>query len=174
LTTSTEDDIMPFWSPDGRYVTFERVMPDHDDVYRVPASGGKEQKLAETLTGSSWSPDGRTLAVGAVRRPGADPGIFLVSIDTGTRTRLTTARDNTTDQTPVFSPDGRAVAFQHCYLGQTERDIFVAPVSGGTLKQLTFDKNRIFGLTWTADSREVVFAATRGGSRGLWRFPARG
>ncbi len=176
LTTAPEDDILPVWTPDGRYITFERVMPDHDDVYRVPASGGKEQKIAETLRGSSWSPDGRTLAVDAVRKPGVDGGIFLVSTDTGVSKRLTTAAAPATDQVPVFSPDGAAIVFQRHYRDPGGCDVFVVPVSGGTPKNLTLGHDVILslGMTWTADSREVIFTPTRGGSAGLWRIPVKG
>jgi Tol biopolymer transport system component len=176
LTTAPEDDIMPVWTPDGRYITFERVMPDHDDVYRVPASGGKEQKIAETLRGSSWSPNGKTLAVDAVRKPGIEAGIFLVSIDTGASKRLTTAPAPATDQGPVFSPDGSTIAFQRHYRDPGGSDILVVPVSGGAPKNLTLGHDVILsiGMTWTADSREVIFTPTRGGSAGLWRIPLNG
>ncbi len=174
LTTSLEDDILPDWSPDGRYIAFERVLPTHHDVYRVSAMGGSEQKIAETLTGTSWWRDGKTLAVAGVPVPGNPGGIFLVSLETGTRRRLTTAAPSTTDQYPTFSPDGEAVAYLRSYVGMTEFDVFVVPVNGGTSKQVTFDRNRINGLTWTSDSREIVYSAIRAGVRSLWRVAARG
>jgi Tol biopolymer transport system component len=174
LTASPEDEVNPAWSPDGRYVVFERVFSDRRDIYRLPVTGGREEKLGETLSGFSLSPDGRTLAVSAGARENEPGGIFLLSLDTGHRTRHTTAPATTSDQSPVFSRDGSMVAFQRQLAGITERDIYVVPAGGGPIRQLTFDKNRVFGMAWTPDGREIVFASNRPSGRGIWRVPVRG
>lgn len=186
LTTAPEDDILATWSPDGRHITFERVLSNRHDVYRIPATGGQEQKLAETAYGSSWSPDGGKLAVSGLETPFPRDdrvsltqvlhdgvGIFLIDIETGQRTRLTAPPRSTFDELPVFSPDGRSLAFRRVY-GLNEGDVYVVRVSDRVSKQLTFIRNRIFGLTWTADSREIVFVGVRSGTRGIWRVPATG
>ena len=46
--------------------------------------------------------------------------------------------------------------------------------SGGTARQVTTDRRPIIGMTWTSDSREIVFSSVRTGGRALWRIPARG
>ena len=173
LTSAPEDEIMPAWSPDGRYVTFQRSFSDRQEIYGVPATGGKEQKLGETLSGFSWSPNGKILAVSGVPTKESPGGVFLLSLETGQRQRLTTNPPDTSDQFPLFSPDGKTVAFER-FFGLTETDIFVVPADGGPSKQITFVKNRIYGMTWTADSREIVFAAIRNSGRGMWRVPAKG
>jgi Tol biopolymer transport system component len=49
------------------------------------------------------------------------------------------------------------------------------PASGGHARQLTFDARPIDGITWTADSREIVFASTRRPIEGsLWRVSVSG
>jgi Tol biopolymer transport system component len=49
-------------------------------------------------------------------------------------------------------------------------EIFVVRAEGGEATQLTFDRQQMRGMTWTADSRELVFASSRSGADGsLWR-----
>ncbi len=173
LTTAPENDAMPCWTPDGKYVTFVRERPGKGEVLRVPASGGPEQKLAETSTSASWSPDGKTLAVTGLIGSAEGQSVLLVNLETGRQTRLTTPEPSTADYYPAFSPDGKMVAFTRDF-GANQVDICVVPADGGPIRQLTFEKNRVSGLAWTADSREIVFGAIRRGTRGLWRISAQG
>jgi Tol biopolymer transport system component len=53
----------------------------------------------------------------------------------------------------------------------------VVPVAGGEPKRLISEAYFAYftmGLAWTPDGREIIFAADRGGSFGLWRVPATG
>jgi Tol biopolymer transport system component len=71
----------------------------------------------------------------------------------------------------AISPDGRTVAF--CRVLQTIGcELFVMPAAGGEARQLTNDHAMIYGMAWTPDDREVVFASTRQNSLRLWRIPA--
>ncbi|MBL8208377.1 MAG: serine/threonine-protein kinase [Blastocatellia bacterium] len=175
LTTAPENDTNPFWTPDGKYVTFVRERSDGTgDVLRVPASGGPEQKLAETFNWASWSPDGKTLAVRGGSESKDGKSIFLVTPETGQRTRLTNPEPTVSDSAPRFSPDGKLVAFTRKLSGNVA-DIFVIPASGGTPRQVTFENFDVFGrLAWTSDSREIVFNAVRRELRGLWRISVQG
>lgn len=172
LTTAPEDDVMPTWSPDGKFVTFIRLANGRGEIYRVPATGGVEQRLGETADGCSWSPDGKTLAYISHATPEVNSSLYLLTVETGERQRLTTPEPYN-DGFPVFALDGKSIAFYRNF-GLTERDIFTVPVNGGAAKQLTFEKTRINGITWTHDSREVVYAASRGTKRQLFRVAAQG
>ena len=173
LTTAPESDTRPSWTPDGKYVTFVRVKPGKGEVLRVPASGGPEQKLAETSTSASWSPDGKTLAVTGLSESAEGKGVFLVVPETGQRTRLTTPEPSMWDYFPRFSPDGKMVAFIRDF-GRDQVDICIVGASGGPVRQVTFEKNKVSGLAWTGDGRDIVFSAIRGGTRGLWRVSIEG
>jgi len=175
LTTAAENDSYPFWTPDGKYVTFVRERPDgKSDVLRVPANGGPEQKVAETYSWAAWSPDGKTLAVRGLADTSNKKSLYLFVPETGERTRLTTPEPTASDSMPRFSPDGKWVAFTRQLNGNVA-DIFVVPVSGGTARQLTTENFNIIGtLAWTSDSREIVFNAFRREMRGLWRIPLQG
>src|SRR5439155_17765380 len=102
-----------------------------------------------------WSPDGNMLAVSGIQttiardaqiidpHAGWDMGaIILIDIKSGQRTRLTTPPPSTIDESPVFSPDGKWVAFMRLY-GITERDLWIADVGSGSARRLTFLRNRL-------------------------------
>jgi tricorn protease len=63
------------------------------------------------------------------------------------------------EQFPVFSPDGKWIAFTGQYDGNT--DVFVVPVAGGTPKRLTWHPDQDVTVGWTPDSKRVLFLSTR-------------
>jgi len=183
LTTNAGADIRPVWSPDGRYIAFQRLSADGSAFYLIPALGGAERKLADVFPlqaprdGNSpyYSPDGKFLAV-SDKGAAAEPlGIFLLSIDTGEKQKITSpAAGAIGDHHPAFSPDGKMLAFVRETRWSID-DLYVMPLAGGEPKRLTFEGLTILGLAWTPDSREVLFTSRRGGSiRHLWRVAAAG
>jgi Tol biopolymer transport system component len=140
-------------------------------VYFIASSGGPERKLAVGGDGVSWSPDGKWLALANLPPPKGSGGLFLLSVGTGERRQLTFPR-GASDGFPVYSPDGLWIAFMRM---RSDRDIFIMPTRGGHIRQLTFDSKPKLGLTWTADSRDIVYSTLREyGGAGLWRVPISG
>jgi Tol biopolymer transport system component len=182
LTFSQNEDELPSWSPDGKWIAFCREIPGARGVsgryaiYIVPASGGLERHVADGGRGVSWSTDGKSLVLanqwnGAVPPARESGGIFLLSLESGKHLALTSFHR---DELPVFSPNGKWVAFTRILSG-TAHEIYVVPAKGGTARRLTFDGQPTDGETWTADSREIVFASKRNGADGsLWRIPVGG
>ncbi len=181
LTTNPGDDIYPTWSPDGRYIAFVRQAGSDGGIFMVPALGGPERRLQPSypgidwwLTSLSWSPDGKLIAFPAADSAQESPGLFLLSVDTLEKRRLTsTPEQYLGDGYPVFSPDGQTLAFIR-QSSELVMDIYLLPVSGGEPRRLTFDDRQLWGLDWTPNGREIVFSSMRGGSCSLWRIPAIG
>ncbi len=179
LTTSPGYDSSPAWSPDGRFIAFYRGAPLGNGYYLVPALGGPERRLAASyLTvpqlGRSldWSPDGKFLAVADSASPQAAPGILLISVESG-EVRSLTSRANEYFASPAFSPDGTKITFAHGpeFLSH---DVYLAGVSGGEPRRLTFDKQVVQGLSWTADGSAVVYSSNRAGIFRLWKVSISG
>src|SRR5262245_52342312 len=80
------------------------------------------------------------------------------------------------DAYPVFSPDGRSIAFSSNRHGQY--DVFVSPAYGGKAKRLTFDSAHDIVVGWTPDGKNVVFQSTRSTAfpwaPGVYSVPADG
>src|SRR5262245_25200746 len=63
------------------------------------------------------------------------------------------------DINPVFSPDGKWIAFSSNRQGQY--DVYVVAAVGGKPRRLTFDSAHDMVTGWTPDGKNVVFASTR-------------
>lgn len=62
--TSTEHDIDPRVSPDGRWIAFRRGVAPFSDLYVMSIAGGTARRvtqLGSTIRGHDWMPDGRSL-----------------------------------------------------------------------------------------------------------------
>jgi len=92
--------------------------------------------------------------------------LWLVGRDGGDASRLTSGEGAETD--PVFSPDGRWIAFTGQYGGDT--DVYVVPVTGGQPQRLTWHPGADVVQGWTPDG-EILFRSGREGApTRLWRF----
>jgi len=60
---------------------------------------------------------------------------------------------------PVFSPDGKWIAFTGDYAGN--QDVYVIPSDGGTPKRLTYHPAPDQVLGWTPDGRRILFRSSR-------------
>ena len=194
LTNGPANDSAPAWSPDGRYIAFLRNLRfGRTAVMLVPSIGGTpERKLIEIASiwdfkvgygdpGLSWSPDGKWLAVKDREKGETQDSVFLVSVESGERRRLTHPPPGSGDGTPALSRDGKHLAFTRTFtFGVSEvcvLDLSQGPAAGGAPRQITFKKQQTVGLAWTHDGREIIFASGSGDSaRGttLWRVSASG
>ena len=183
LTDNPARDCCPAWSPDGRSIAFTRISETKDEIFIVPALGGPERKLLTTSGAKpfglwrfvSWSPDGRFLAF-ADQGPDQGPyAIFLVSVESLERHKLSAPpAEYLGDGYPVFSPDGKTLAFVRAASANVS-DVYLLPVAGGEPRRLTFGNPWIHGLDWTPDSSEIVYSsALLASGNSLWRISASG
>src|SRR6516162_4475113 len=63
------------------------------------------------------------------------------------------------DTAPVFSPDGRSIAFSSNRHGSY--DVFVVSAQGGKPKRLTYDSAADVVCGWSPDGKTILFASTR-------------
>src|SRR5687768_11283172 len=63
------------------------------------------------------------------------------------------------DTNPVFSPDGRSVAFSSNRHGGY--DVFVVSAHGGTPRRLTFDSAGDMVSAWSRDGKSILFTSRR-------------
>ncbi len=168
----------PAWSPDGRrlaYLWFQGsagALVVHDlenaaDKILCPVFPSRYGIAWRHL---DWSPDGRWLALDDAESPHESLGIFLVSVDTGQRKRLTrTETFYIGDTDPRFSPDGRYLSFVRVF-HRAHQELFLLPADGGPPQQLTFDGKQISGHDWLPDGHALVFGSDRTGEFRLWKL----
>ncbi len=74
--------------------------------------------------------------------------------------------------TPSISPEGRRIAF--CIGNEVECNLFVMPIDGGEMEQLTFSHSRNIGPAWSPDGTQLAFNSKEGGSQRVWTIPVNG
>ena len=183
LTTHPGTENSPAWSPDGKHIAFTRFHQGQSAIYTVPALGGPERKLLQLGLESAWfgypmvvwSPDGRWLAFTDNSSPQGIPAVFLLSLETLEKLRLTSPpAQYLGDWWPAFSPDGKTLAFIR-QVSEGVSDIYLASVDGGEPRRLTPQSAGILGLNWTPDGGSIVFISTlREGRLRLWRISGSG
>jgi DNA-binding winged helix-turn-helix (wHTH) protein len=186
LTKQTSMDFDPVWSPDGRYIAFCRIQKGETGIYIIPALGGAERRVRKTLWGEqefyqvsdasrlSWSPDGKLLAFSDRASRNEPASIFLLSFDSLEVRRLTSPLGSRWASNPAFSPDGQTLAFLNT--SQVFTEIYTVPVSGGQAQRLVSDGKDHWGLGWTPDGRDIIFANTGWPLKTgwFWKVPLRG
>lgn len=83
--------------------------------------------------------------------------LWLGSISSGSASRITSHAG--AEDRPVFSPDGKWLAFTGQYDGGN--DIYVMPSAGGAPKRVTYDPSGATCLGWTPDGTRVLFRSGR-------------
>jgi Tol biopolymer transport system component len=175
LTTSPADDMLPRWSPDGRYLAFLADRGTGTNVYLIPPLGGPERKLVETnipyaygvLGAFPWSPDASELLFSRPQ-PTGEIAVWKINLSTGVQTQLTHPPPGAADRTAAWSFDGERIAFTRNQGGKNSLWLMDAP--GGEPEQLLSDEYQNMEPAWAPDSQRLVFVSNRGGAHNLWEI----
>ncbi|MBU1099184.1 MAG: peptidase S41 [Bacteroidetes bacterium] len=103
------------------------------------------------LSDPAPSPDGKQIVFSY------DSDIWSVSIDGGTASRITAMEGD--ESRPVYSPDGKWIAFTSTQAGNS--DIYIVPAKGGKITQLTFNDATDNMESWSWDSKSIYFTSNR-------------
>jgi serine/threonine-protein kinase len=168
----------PIWSADGQRITFQSARSGSVSLYSRPADGSSDaqplirpaseqsalsRSLAGLLPGSmphfttanphlpmSWDRDGANLAFDE-RKPSAERDIWVLSREGEPSPFLVTPFD---ESVPVFSPDGKWLAYVSDETGRSE--VYVQPFPGpGGRWPISTDGGT--EPAWSSDSKEICF-----------------
>ena len=141
-------------SRDGKKVAFIA----HGEVFAASSKdGGNAARLTQTAANESqivWAPDNRRL-VYVSDRDGVEH-LFLYDFKTGAETQLT--KGEGPDNTPLFSPDGKLLAYFHD--GKELHVLETGSSSNRVLAKGYFDRppaGSERALAWSPDSRWIAF-----------------
>lgn len=122
------------------------------------------QEKSYFLSSPSLSPDGKTAYFSY------DGDIWKVDSNGGNASRIT-ALDGE-EVNPRISPDGKWLAFSSNQYGNY--DVYVMPVEGGTIKQLTFHTAKDEMESWGWDSKTLYFTSNRSNNFGSFKTTIEG
>lgn len=187
LTNNTADEYSPEWSPDGRWIAFCRTLPEGKFavVLNSPVPG-PERILTESyrdptsnLSGPflAWSPDSRWLAIGGAEKLEDPQSLFLFSLETGEKRRITSL-NWPGDSCPSFSPDGRKLAFSR-WTAWAISDLYLLDLSPdlnpvAEPKRVTVGNWDAASPAWTVDGKSLIFSAHTHSESSLWRVDVSG
>lgn len=143
-------------------------VPETTDPGYVTRSTVSRRQHTFTELGADFEPDidaaGRRMVFASTRH-NARPDLYLKSLDGAAVTMLTS--DPAGDIQPVFSPNGKHVAFASDRTGNW--DIWVIDVDGGPAVQVTTGHADEIHPSWSRDGSQLVFCS-RSPSRGQWEL----
>jgi Tol biopolymer transport system component/DNA-binding winged helix-turn-helix (wHTH) protein len=177
LTDGTMLDRYPAWSPDGTELAFVRTAGTECDVAIIAATGGPIRRLLPCSEAPperlAWSPDGRTLALSKPTHEHRAWAIFLLDLETLELQQLTRPPSLNADLEPVFSPDGRSLAFTRA-MTMDAAEVWTVEIASSAERQLTFDFRDVQGQAFDTAGNRLRFASNRAGTYALWSIPASG
>ena len=103
------------------------------------------------LSNPCLAPDGQTVVFSF------EGDLWKANVNTGDASRLTAMEGYETS--PRVSPDGKWIAFSGRQLGNA--DVFLIPVDGGEIKQLTYHSANDEVCNWSWDSKTIYFQSSR-------------
>jgi eukaryotic-like serine/threonine-protein kinase len=167
--------LYPRWSPDGRWIAFQRGDSVRFDIFVLPSTGGEPRQLTHDnamMSGFAWLPDS-TGIVYSSSRGGTMPylptlGLWQVTLRDGSIRRVITGE--TSYMSPDISKSGAILVSRM----KLETDIWKFPIDGLPKEnasrgvRVTRQTGQVLTPTVSPDDKEVAFLSDSGGHANLW------
>ena len=156
------------WSPDGKDLVFCGERNGEFDVYKIPAGGGKEIRLTNTVgldDGPEYTPDGKYIYFNSVRSGLMQ--IWRMKPDGSGQEQVT--NDAYNNWFAHISPDGKWLVFLSFLKEETPPGIHppykhvyirLMPFAGGVPKVIAYiygGQGSINTPSWSPDSKKIAF-----------------
>ncbi len=130
----------------------------------ITALVSAQDNSAYFLSNPSLTPDGQTVIFSF------EGDLWKASVNNGQALRLTAMQGYETS--PRVSPDGRWIAFSGRQYGNA--DVYVMPINGGDVKQITYHSSVDEVSSWSWDSKNLYFNSGRMGQVSGYKISAAG
>jgi eukaryotic-like serine/threonine-protein kinase len=167
--------LYPRWSPDARWIAFQRGDSIRFEIFVVPATGGESHELTHDnnmMSGFTWLPDS-TGIIYSSSRGGTMPylptlGLWRVALRDGSVRRVTSGEMSYAS--PDISRSGAIIVSRM----KLQTDIWKFPIDGLPAEnvrrgvRVTRQTGQVLTPTASPDDKEVAFLSDSGGHANLW------
>ena len=158
LTFETSDEYAPVWSPDGKRLVYTVNRKGQGNLFLKNADGtGAEESLFQSdgfKAASDWSRDGRFLSyVFASPKSKTKSDIWIMPM-TGERKPFPFLQTEFAQGSPLFSPDGRWLAYLSNESGRNELYVRPFPGPGGKWQIST---GGAASFAWQGDGGALIY-----------------
>lgn len=169
------------FSPDGKEIVYAQILNSGSEIWRIALDGSVRQRLYDVsdfrVEDVRWSPDSNYIAF--TQSPGSKIGdppygvaigeLWIMGADGQDRRLLSPALVGSEDRfTPVWSPDGRCLAFVRNATATLNEEmtvipgnIYLAEVASVSVSKMTdFEAVEVQKPVWSSDGSEIAFSAS--------------
>lgn len=166
-------DMVEEWISGVRGIAQSRIAFIRGGVVRIIDSDGAAEEALPVVGAAmspSWHPNGSMIAYSTF---GIESKIVLHDLRAG-RTRALEAQRNTTIITPIFTPDGRSLAYS--LSTEAGADLYVRPLEGGAFpRRVTVGRGSInMSPSFSPDGNRLAFMSDRSGHPEVYIMDADG
>lgn len=162
----------PTWSPDGSTIAFMGMKGKQSDIYTLDLESEKREKLTDDIFSDmepKWSPEGTEIVFVSDRgsytdrpdsllriqtHPYHQTDVYILHVESGEIERITD--DEFSQKSPVFSPDGRKIAFLSDSNGIN--NIFIFDRDTGKQYAITNLLTGASQISWSRNGSRMAFS----------------
>jgi Tol biopolymer transport system component len=144
---------LPAWSPSGKWIAFNKFVPEDHRLLVVKADGSHLHRLAYGMN-PAWSPNGKLIAFEE------DRGVWIIS---ATRKHARARRIIADGSCPTWSPRGKWIAYLTNTREHEAKLVIVRPNGRGRRVLATAASCEAYGWSelsppvWSRDGRSIYF-----------------
>jgi TolB protein len=150
LTNSQNGECSPSWSPDGTTIVYVRNCEQGGHLSKIHVSGGGPKQLTRGKSfevNPDWSPNGQSIVFCRFNQ-NLGSEIFKMKPDGSAKKKLTNS-DTKQSCDPVYSPDGRRIAFVRTGRNEEAGSRIAVMTRSGTNEKLVTPKGGFYNFpTW--------------------------
>jgi TolB protein len=165
---------IPSWEPDDSRIVYTIRSSDMpNQLWIMNANGRNQHRLLDDYysnTAGSYSPDGRYIVFSRCKEPSLGAcAIYQVEIDGGSPSAVTQFQPGVIDSSPVFSPDGRTIAFERV-AADKKAAVYLMAADGSNLRLLTKPGMEGRHPSWSPDGSQIALSCECGasGTAAIW------
>jgi serine/threonine protein kinase/WD40 repeat protein len=160
LTNDNALALSPVWSPDGRFIYFGSSRGGTVNIWKMTAAGGEARQITAGQGDDAQldvSPDGTRIVFATWRQNIGIAQLDLPAKAGEPNVKLLTKDPGRNQIAPLYSPDGKYLAYFSNLKGAENEGIWISSVDGSNPVQLVRDSRVDVFPHWTADGQRLIY-----------------